>query len=84
MVSRLGMPIKGTSLLASRKVVWGDPCTKGSGTAKVGTEEYEPHMRLYSVGKVTQHADAYNQQRYIVDVAGIGRKNMLLPGEVLD
>jgi len=43
MVSRLGVPMKGTSLLASRKVVWGDPCTGGSGTAKVGTDEQELH-----------------------------------------
>jgi len=28
-------------VLASRKVVWGDPCTEGSGTAKACTDEQE-------------------------------------------
>jgi len=32
--------------LASRKVVWGDPCTEVSETAKVGTDEQEPDKRL--------------------------------------
>jgi hypothetical protein len=32
--------------LASGKVVWGDPSTKGSQTAKSGTDEQEPDMRL--------------------------------------
>ena len=63
-------------------MVWGDPCTKGSETAKVGTDEQKLHMRLITMGKVTQHTNAYNQQLLIVDAAGINRRIMLLPGEV--
>ena len=39
-----------TEALASRKVVWGDPCTEVSGTAKVGTEEHEPDTEAVWVG----------------------------------
>ena len=31
--------------LASRKVVWSDPCTEVSGTANTCTDEQELHMR---------------------------------------
>ena len=76
------MPTNGSSLLVSRKLVMGDHWSEGSGTAKVGTDEQESYMRLYSQGKVTQRTNAYNQQGYIVDMAVIDRKNMLLPGEI--
>ena len=47
-----------------------------------GQAEHEPHTRLLTMGKVTQHTNAYNQQLLSVDVAGINRRIMLLPGEV--
>jgi hypothetical protein len=37
--------------LASGKVVWGDPCTKGSQTAKSGTDKQERDMRHRYSGK---------------------------------
>ena len=55
----------GASLLASCKVVWGDPCTEGSRTARAGTDEQEMHMRLIKVGKVAHHTNAYKQQTFI-------------------
>ena len=32
--------------LVSRKLVWGDPCSEGSGTTKPGTDEQKSDMRL--------------------------------------
>jgi len=49
-------------VLASGKVVWGDPYTEGSQTAKSGTDEQERHMRLFVEGKQTHHCNAYKQQ----------------------
>jgi hypothetical protein len=37
------LPASCRSRLARRKVVGGDPCTEGSATAKVRTDEQEPH-----------------------------------------
>ncbi len=71
--------------LASRKVVWGDSCTEGSGTAKVGTDEQKIHKRHISVGKQAHHCNALRiQKRKYVDVSVIDRREMLLPGEVLE
>jgi len=43
-------------------VVYCKICTKGSGTAKSGTDEQEPYMRLCEMGKQTQHCEARIQQ----------------------
>jgi hypothetical protein len=43
-------------------VVYCEICTKGSGTAKSGTDEQEPYKRLSEMGKQTQHCEARNQQ----------------------
>ena len=37
------LPASCRSRSARRKVVGGDPCTEGSATAKVRTDEQEPH-----------------------------------------
>jgi hypothetical protein len=39
--------------LASGKVDWGDPYTKGSQTATSGTDEQKRYMRLYNTDKQT-------------------------------
>jgi hypothetical protein len=41
-------------------------------------------LRLIKEGKVTHHANAYNQHPSKVDATAIGRRKKLLPGEVLD
>ena len=43
--------------LASGKVVWGDPCTEGSQTAKVGTDEQKLNMRHDKSDKVAHHTN---------------------------
>jgi hypothetical protein len=43
--------------LAGGKVVWGDPCTEGSQTAKSGTDEQKRYMRLFNVGKQAHHCN---------------------------
>jgi len=43
-------------------VVWSDPCTEGSGTAKAGTEEYEPDTRHDKPDEVAQHIDVPKQE----------------------
>jgi len=65
-------------------VVWGDPCTEGSATAKAGTDEQESDMRQVRLDKVSHHTDVQAPRWIIwhVDPAVIGRRNMLLPGEV--
>ena len=60
-------------------MVRGDPCTEGSGTAKSGTDEQKRHKRLFGEGKQAHHCNAHITNFQIVDVAGIGGKNMLLP-----
>jgi len=44
-------------VLASRKVVWGDPCTEVSETAKVGTDEQKLDMRHVKSDKVATHTN---------------------------
>ena len=72
--------------LASRKVVCREAGTEGSETAKVGTDEQESDKRQGRSDKVSHHIDVQTQKRSIchVDPAAIDRRNMLLPGEVLD
>ena len=66
-------------------MVRGNPRTEGSETAKSGTDEQEGHMRLLTADKQAQHCDVQRlKQRLVVDATGIGRRNMLLPGEVLE
>jgi len=43
-------------------VVWSDPFTEGSGTAKAGTDEQEPDMRHCKPDKVAQHTDVPKQE----------------------
>ena len=69
-------------MLASGKVVWGDPYTEGSQTAKSGTDEQERHMRLLNEDKQAHHCNVHFANHFIVDAAAIGGRKMLLPGEV--
>ena len=69
-------------MLASGKVVWSNPCTEGSQTAKSGTDEQERHKRLCTVDKQAHHCNVLNTRLYLVDAAGIGGRNMLLPGDI--
>lgn len=48
--------------LASGKVVWGDPSTEGSQTAKSGTDEQERHMRLQNEDKQAHHCNVQRIQ----------------------
>ena len=60
-------------------------CTEVSGTAKVGTDEQERHMRLFESGKVAHHTNAQKTLRrrtQIVDAAAIDRRIFALPREV--
>jgi len=69
--------------LASRKVVWGDPCTEGSETAKSGTDGQKPDKRHGWVDEYAHQCEVLRMQKPIrVDLAGIGGKTMPLPGEV--
>jgi hypothetical protein len=72
--------------LASRKVVYCEVCTEGSETAKSGTDEQKRHMRLLNEDKQAMlcNVPSFFVNRSIVDVAGIGRRKKLLPGEVLE
>jgi hypothetical protein len=38
-------------------VVWGDPCTEGSQTAKSGTDGQKRYMRLFNVDKQAHHCN---------------------------
>jgi len=64
-------------------VVWGDPYTEGSQTAKSGTDEQERHMRLLDADKQAHHCNVHITKHFIVDASGIGGRKKLLPGEVL-
>ncbi len=71
-------------------MVWREPCTEGSKTAKVGTDEQERHRRLWQKDEYAQQYDVRNRASdaqmsafVIVDVAGIDGRKMLLPKEVL-
>jgi len=71
--------------LASGKVVYCEVCTEGSQTAKSGTDEQKRYMRLLNEDKQAHHCDVQRiPSRLIVDTAGIGRREKLLPGEILD
>jgi hypothetical protein len=71
-------------MLASCKLVRSNPCSKGSRTAKSGTDEQEGHRRLLNEDKHAQQCKVQRiQNRFKVDATGIGGRNMLLPGEIL-
>jgi hypothetical protein len=53
-------------VLASRKVVWSDPCTEGSGTAKAGTDEQKPDTRHGKLDEVAQHIDVPKQEAVVL------------------
>jgi hypothetical protein len=70
-----------TRSVASRKLVWGDPCSEGSEPAKSGTDEQERHKRhkgkdeyphQYDVLGQQSNADAPKGNFLYVDAAGIG------------
>jgi hypothetical protein len=67
--------------LASRKVVWSNPCTEVSGTANTCTDEQELHMRTIWMSKPIITTSKIIVDGY-VDAAGIGRRLFILPGEV--
>ena len=48
--------------LASGKVVWGDPCTEGSQTAKVGTDEQKLDTRHDKLDKQAHHCNVQTQK----------------------
>jgi len=70
--------------LASGKVVWGDPYTEGSQTAKSGTDEQKRHRRHRNKDKQPHHCNVHIKSYFDVDVAGIGGREKLLSGEVLE
>lgn len=50
-----------TRSVASRKLVWGDPYSEGSGTAKFGTDEQEVHKRHEEKDEYPQQYDVRSQ-----------------------
>ena len=71
--------------LASRKVASREAYTEGSETAKSGTDEQKRDMRHFWTGEQAQLCDAQRiQKSRDVDSAGIGRRKMFLPGEILE
>jgi hypothetical protein len=59
--------------LASGKVVYREVCTEGSQTANSGTDEQKRYRRLYNEDKQAHHCNVPRiQNRFIVDIAGIG------------
>ena len=80
---RVKVPSRGltTRSVASRKLVWGDPFSEGSETAKSGTDEQKRHKRhiekdeypqQYNVRSQQSNADVPSGNFLNVDVAGIG------------
>jgi hypothetical protein len=65
-------------------VVYREIYTEGSETTKSGTDEQKRHKRLLVKGKQAHHCNAHHTNLQTVDVAGIGRRKMLLPREVLE
>ena len=66
-------------------MVWGDPYTEVSETAKAGTEGHELHRRLGRPDEVSQPADVQTpiwESVCQVDAAGIGQRTFVLPGEI--
>ena len=61
-----------------------EECTGGSETTKSGTDEQERHTRLLSEDKQAHLCNVHFTNHQVVDVAGIGGRKMLLPGEVLE
>jgi hypothetical protein len=63
----------------------GDHSSEGSETAKVCTDEQKPDMRPEKEDEQAHHCEVLRIQNLSqVDPAGIDRRNMLLPGEVLE
>ena len=48
--------------LASRKLVFREGCSEGSGTAKSGTDEQERHRRLWNEDKQAHHCNVPRTQ----------------------
>lgn len=70
---------------ASGKVDYREVYTKGSQTAKSGTDEQKRHMRLYNTDKQTHLCNVQRIPKCcIVDAAAIGQRKKLLPGEILE
>lgn len=64
-------------------MVYREVCTEGSETAKVCTDEQKVHRRLINGDKCPQQHEVRRvQNRFLVDVPGIGGRKELLPGEV--
>jgi hypothetical protein len=58
--------------------------TEGSETAKTGTDEQEVHKRLHEPDEQAHHCKVQSIPIvHEVDVTGISRRNMRLPGEIL-
>jgi hypothetical protein len=51
-----------TRSVASRKLVWSDPCNEGSETAKFGTDEQKVHKRQLKEDECPQQHDVRTQQ----------------------
>jgi hypothetical protein len=67
---------------AGGKVVYREVCTKGSQTAKSGTDEQKRYMRLWVEDKQAHLCNVHFTKSPIVDTAGIGGREKLLPGEI--
>jgi hypothetical protein len=63
-------------------VVYREVFTEGSEPAKSGTDEQKRHKRQVYSGKQPYSCNAPNKENKQVDVAAIGRRKKLLPGEV--
>jgi hypothetical protein len=68
--------------LASGKLVYREVCSEGSQTAKSGTDEQERYTRLLREDKQAHHCNVQRLPNlFLVDIAGIGGRNVPLPGE---
>jgi hypothetical protein len=56
--------------LASRKLVWGDPCSEGSDTAKSGTDEQKRYKRREEKDKCSQQ---HNVPKSVINYRNIER-----------
>ena len=76
-----------SEVFASGKVVFREECTEGSQTAKSGTDEQKRDMRHgYSDKQASRGFGITPQEykhRFVVDHAGIGGREKLLPGDAL-
>jgi len=66
------------SQLASRKLVWGEPCSEGSGTANFWTEEQKRYKRQGVVGKQAPLCEAPGQQTILCRCRRFRRKDKCL------